>query len=71
MDAEAWRGPVGDVWAEEWRHIGPAAARVRELGGAACIPLAAACERRRSGETVAFPAAAWIWSAIRSEGTAP
>ena len=51
-------------------RIGPAAARWRELGEAARGPLAAACERRLSGETVVFPATAWIWSAIRSEGTA-
>lgn len=55
-------------------RIGPAAARLNALPPAdrpaARAALAAVCERHRAGETVAFPAAAWIWSATRSEGTA-
>ena len=61
--------PVADA-VDYFRRIGPAASAIR---GAApeererhIARLTQVCDRYRSGDTVAFPAAAWIWTARTS-----
>lgn len=58
--------PVADA-VDFLTRIGPAASLLRDAASAERDGLrdrlAAVCDRRRTGDTVAFPAAAWIWSA--------
>lgn len=63
--------PVGDA-VSFFRRIGPAARGLRDADEASRAVLldrlAATCERYRQGKEVAFPAAAWLWSArLREE----
>lgn len=64
--AGAGSDPVGDACAFLSR-IGPAAAALAHAAAddreARLAVLRAACERRRRGSAVDFPAAAWIWTA--------
>lgn len=64
---------VGDALAF-FRRIGPAAAALRaapeEERPALLDRLAAVCRRHRRGDEVAFPAAAWLWSAELREPAA-
>lgn len=64
--AGAGDDPVGDAL-DFFLRIGPTAAILRRAEGAARAAMieriAALLERRRTGATVSFPAAAWLWSA--------
>ncbi len=61
--------PVADA-VDFFRRIGPAASAIRDAApeerARHVARLTQVCDRYRSGDTVEFPAAAWIWTARKS-----
>ncbi len=61
--------PVADA-VDYFRRIGPAASAIRDAAPEErerhIARLTQVCDRYRSGDTVEFPAAAWIWTARKS-----
>lgn len=61
--------PVADA-VDYFRRIGPAASAIRDAAPEEreryIARLTQVCERHRDGDTVEFPAAAWIWTARKS-----